>query len=154
MVESLSSCFGASPSRICSAVEGPAFQMKSTRACWRSVSCLLRIVTLLNVALGGTDVNFQQEHEGKSRCSHAGERLPTMTVGTFEDSFVIHFGTELPRVNAYTLPTTPVNRADAANAAIYPGYDIEVVVAALGSGSFRTTVRAVHQYAPTRTSSV
>ena len=80
--------------------------------------------------------------------------MPTMTVGTFEDSFVIHFGTELPRVNAYTLATTLVNRADAANAAIYPGYDIEVVVEALGSGSFRTTVRAVHRYAPTRTSSV
>ena len=35
---------------MCSAVEGPAFQMKSTMACWSSVNCLLLIVTLLTVA--------------------------------------------------------------------------------------------------------
>lgn len=80
--------------------------------------------------------------------ANEGGRLPTITVGAFEDSFVIHFGTELPRINAYTLATTLVNLADAAkaaNAAINPGYEIEVVVEALGAGSFRAKIRAVHR---------
>ena len=68
----------------------------------------------------------------------------------FEDTVVVHFGTEGPRINAYTLAATLTNLADAAkaaNAAINPGYDIEVVVEALGSGSFRATVRAVYREA-------
>lgn len=67
----------------------------------------------------------------------------------FEDSFVVHFGGDFSRINAYTLATTLINIADAAkaNAALNPGYEIEVVVEALGGGSFRATVRAIYKAA-------
>jgi hypothetical protein len=74
--------------------------------------------------------------------------VPTIDVGAFEDSFVIHFGSEFRRINAYTLASTLVGLADAAklaNAQINPGYEIEVVVEALGQGSFRTKIRAIYR---------
>lgn len=73
--------------------------------------------------------------------------MPTVDIRSVEDSFVIHFGGEFRRINAYTLATTLVGIADAAKAAnelINPGYEIEVVVEALGEGSFRATVRAIY----------
>ncbi len=74
--------------------------------------------------------------------------MPTVEIRHLEDSLVIHFGTDLPRVNAYTLASTLVAIADAAkaaNATLNPGYEIEVVVEALGSGSFRATVRTIYR---------
>lgn len=65
-----------------------------------------------------------------------------------DSAFVIHFGTELPRINAYTLATTLSNLADAAkaaNATINPGYEIEIVVEALAGGSFKAQVRALYK---------
>jgi len=76
--------------------------------------------------------------------------MPTVEIGKFEDTFVIHFGSELRRINAYTLASTLVGFADAAKAAnssINPGYEIEVVVETLSDGSFRATVRAVYNKA-------
>lgn len=69
-------------------------------------------------------------------------------IENFEESFVIHFGGMLSRINAYTLASTLVNIADAAkaaNAAINPGYDIEIVVEALGGGSFKAKIRSVYR---------
>lgn len=74
--------------------------------------------------------------------------MPTVDVRAFEDTFVIYFGGELRQANAYTLASTLVGLADAAkaaNAVINPGYEIEVVVEALGDGSFRTKVRALYR---------
>lgn len=74
--------------------------------------------------------------------------MPTIEIRRFEDSLVIHFGTEVSRINAYTLASTLVGIADAAkaaNAAINPGHEIEIVVEALESGSFKTTIRAVYR---------
>jgi len=74
--------------------------------------------------------------------------MPTVDINSFEDSFVIHFGGELERINVYTLAGTLVNLADAAkaaNASINPGYEIEVVVESLGPGSFRGTVRTLYR---------
>lgn len=74
--------------------------------------------------------------------------MPTLDVRSFEDSFVIHFGGDFERINAYTLASALVGVADAAkaaNAVINPGYDIEVVVEALGHGSFRAKVRALYK---------
>lgn len=74
--------------------------------------------------------------------------MTTVDVRAIEDTLVVHFGTEQPRINAYTLASTLVSLADAAkaaNAAINPGYEVEVVVEALGSGSFRATVRSVYR---------
>src|SRR5450759_1197528 len=76
--------------------------------------------------------------------------MTTVDVAAFEDSFVIHFGGDFARINAYTLATTLINLADAAkaaNASINPGYDIEVVVEALGAGSFRTKIRTLYERA-------
>ena len=77
-----------------------------------------------------------------------GPEVHVIRVGEFEESIVIHFGTEGQRINAYTLATTLVNLADAARAAnfaINPGYDIEVVVEALGGGSFKAKLRTIYR---------
>jgi hypothetical protein len=76
--------------------------------------------------------------------------LAIIRLEPFEDAVVIHFGTEATRINAYTLATTLISVADAAkaaNAAINPGYEIEVVVEALGPGSFKATVRTIYHEA-------
>lgn len=73
--------------------------------------------------------------------------MARVKVGRFEDSFVVHFGTELPRVNAYTLAGTLTGLADAAraaNASINPGYEVQIVVEALDDGSFKATVRTIY----------
>lgn len=72
--------------------------------------------------------------------------MATINIQEFEESFVIHFGTEFHRINAYTLASTLVAVADAAKAAnvsINPGYEIEVLVEALGPGSFKAQIRAI-----------
>lgn len=76
--------------------------------------------------------------------------MKTIKIGDFENTFVIHFGTQSHRINAYTLASTLVGFADAAkaaNSAINPGYEIEVVVEALTEGSFRASVSAVYNEA-------
>lgn len=65
----------------------------------------------------------------------------------FEETFVIHFGSDLKRINAYTLASTLVSLADAAKEAnfiINPGYNVEVVVEALGPGSFKAKIRTIY----------
>lgn len=74
--------------------------------------------------------------------------MPTIDVHEFEDTFVIQFNGDFERINAYTLASALVGIADAAkaaNAVINPGYDIEVVVEALGQGSFRAKIRALYR---------
>jgi len=73
--------------------------------------------------------------------------LATIRLDEFDDGVVIYFQTDQQRVNAYTLASALVSFADAAKAAnrsINPGYEIEVVVEALASGSFRTRVKAIY----------
>jgi hypothetical protein len=76
--------------------------------------------------------------------------MPTINIAQLEDALVIHFDTVGQRINAYTLASTLVSIADAAkaaNSAINPGYDIEVIVEATGPGSFRAVLRAVYKEA-------
>jgi hypothetical protein len=64
-----------------------------------------------------------------------------------DESVVIYFDSTQSRINAYTLASTLVAFADAAklaNADLNHGYDIEIVVEALGGGSFRTKLVAVY----------
>lgn len=71
-------------------------------------------------------------------------------VAQFEDSVVIHFDTDDTRINAYTLASTLMAFADAAkaaNASLNPGSEIEIVVEALGPGSFRAQIRALYSAA-------
>ena len=70
-----------------------------------------------------------------------------LDIGKFESSIVLHFDTEDTRINAYTFASTLVALADAAkaaNATVNPGCEIEVVVEALGPGSFRARIRALY----------
>lgn len=76
--------------------------------------------------------------------------MPTLNIRQFEESFVVHFGSNFERINAYTLASSLVALADAAkaaNAAINPGYEIEIVVEALGPGSFKAKIRAFYKSA-------
>ncbi len=74
--------------------------------------------------------------------------MPSINIAEFADGFVIHFDTAGERINVYTLASTLVGIADAAKAAnadINHGYDIEVVVEAIGPGSFRAFIRAIYK---------
>lgn len=73
--------------------------------------------------------------------------MRVLDISQFENTFVIHFATEDKQINAYTLASTLVGLADAAkaaNASINPGHNIEIVVEALGEGSFRAKISAVY----------
>lgn len=73
--------------------------------------------------------------------------MPIVDISQFEHSVVIHFDTEDTRINAYTLASTLVALADAAKAAnstLNAGCEIEIVVEALGPGSFRALIRAIY----------
>ena len=73
--------------------------------------------------------------------------MPAVNIAMLGDAFVLHFATDDHRINAYTLASTLVALADAAkaaNASINPGFDVEVVVEALGPGSFRAKIQAVY----------
>lgn len=76
--------------------------------------------------------------------------MTTVHLSRYKDTLVIHFGCDEPRINAYTLASTLIGFADAAkaaNSAINPGYELEVVVEALGEGSFVATLRELHHRA-------
>ena len=73
--------------------------------------------------------------------------MRVVDIGKFESSVVIHFDTEDTRINAYTFASTLVALADAAkaaNATLNAGCEIEIVVEALGPGSFRALIRALY----------
>ena len=74
--------------------------------------------------------------------------MQTIDIRQVENEIVLYFGCQGSRINAYTLASTLVSFADAAKAAnnhINPGYDVEIVVEALGNGSFKAKIRAVYQ---------
>lgn len=63
---------------------------------------------------------------------------------TLQDDFVVHYGGELNRVNAYTFANSLValaNAIRATNALVHPGHDIEIAIEALARGSFRARIR-------------
>lgn len=66
----------------------------------------------------------------------------------YEDTIVLHFGGDATRINAYTLASAIVGFADAvkaANSVLNPGYEVEVVVEAVGPGSFKTMIRTIYE---------
>lgn len=74
--------------------------------------------------------------------------MPTVDIAEYEESIVLHFGGDFTRINAYTLASTLINLADAAkaaNKAINPGYEIEIVVEAFVPGSFKALVRSIYK---------
>lgn len=77
--------------------------------------------------------------------------MATVNIAQIEDTLVLHFETQGKRINAYTLASTLVAIADAAkaaNVALNPGYEIEVVVEAIGPGSFRAKIKAIYKSKP------
>jgi hypothetical protein len=72
--------------------------------------------------------------------------MAELRIAQFEDSLVLYFQTPEPRVNAYALAATLVALADSAKAAartLNGGVELEIVVEALSSGSFRAKITAV-----------
>ncbi|MDP1774383.1 MAG: hypothetical protein Q8L15_19120 [Methylobacter sp.] len=73
--------------------------------------------------------------------------MKIVDISKFEDSVVLYFDTSNTRINAYTLASILVSIADAAKAAnssINAGHDIEIVVEAVGEGSFKAKISAVY----------
>ena len=73
--------------------------------------------------------------------------MKVVDISSIDDSVVLYFDTEKTRINAYTLASFLVSVADAAkaaNAQINPGYEIEIIVEALGEGSFKAKISAVY----------
>jgi hypothetical protein len=69
-----------------------------------------------------------------------------LRISNAASGFVLYFDTPEPRVNAYAFASTIVALADAAKAAgrtLNSAVDIEVVVEALGQGSFRARISAI-----------
>lgn len=74
--------------------------------------------------------------------------VATVDIAQLNEALVLHFETEGRRINAYTFASTLIAIADAAKAAnvsLNPGYEIEVVVEAVGPGSFRATIRGIYK---------
>ena len=72
--------------------------------------------------------------------------MAELRISNFETGFVLYFETPEPRINAYALASTLVALADAAKAAgrtLNSAIDIEIVVEALGGGSFRARISAI-----------
>ncbi|MGA9670408.1 MAG: hypothetical protein WBQ94_14440 [Terracidiphilus sp.] len=72
--------------------------------------------------------------------------MADLRIADFENTFVLYFQTPEPRVNAYALASTLVALADSAKAAaraLNSGVEIEIVVEALGAGSFRARITAI-----------
>lgn len=64
------------------------------------------------------------------------------------DRFVLYFDTPQRQINAYALASSLIGLADAvraANAAVNPGYYVEVVVETLEDGSFQAVVRTIYE---------
>ena len=73
--------------------------------------------------------------------------MKIVDISKFEDSVVLYFDTSNTTINAYTLASTLVSIADAAKAAnssINAGHNIEIIVEALGEGSFKAKISAVY----------
>jgi len=74
--------------------------------------------------------------------------MATIDCRSFGDEFVIHYGGEYHRVNAYTFATSLIALSDAirsANHLINPGYEIEISVEAIGPGSFRARIKTIQK---------
>jgi hypothetical protein len=72
--------------------------------------------------------------------------MAELRIADFENSLVLYFQTPEPRINAYALAATLVALADSAKAAartLNGGIELEIVVEALSSGSFRARITAV-----------
>lgn len=74
--------------------------------------------------------------------------MQVVYIREYEEEFVLHFGGERKKINAYTLASSLVSLADAikeANSIINPGYEVEVLVEAFGEGSFRAKVKTAYK---------
>lgn len=72
--------------------------------------------------------------------------MAELRIAEFENTIVLYFQTPEPRINAYALATTLVALADSAKAAVRTlngGVEVEIVVEAFSSGSFRARVSAI-----------
>lgn len=76
--------------------------------------------------------------------------MAELRIAEFENTLVLYFQTPESRINAYALAATLTALADGAKAAartLNSGVDVEIVVEALSSGSFRAKITAVARQA-------
>ena len=75
--------------------------------------------------------------------------MSLISLGEFrDDTIVVHFGGEFRSINAYTFANSLVGFADTAravSATIDPGQEIELLLEAIGPGSFRARIRRFRQ---------
>ena len=72
--------------------------------------------------------------------------MAELRISTLETGFVLYFETLDRRINAYALASTLVSLSDAAKVAsrtLNSAIDVEIVVEALGSGSFKAKISAL-----------
>jgi hypothetical protein len=72
--------------------------------------------------------------------------MAELRISNHDNGFVLYFETKEPRINAYAFASTLVALADSAKAAgrtLNSAIDIEIVVEALGPGSFRAKISAI-----------
>jgi hypothetical protein len=72
--------------------------------------------------------------------------MAEIRISNLANGFVLYFETPEPRINAYAFASTLVALADAAKAAgrtLNSAIDIEIVIEALGPGSFRARISAI-----------
>lgn len=72
--------------------------------------------------------------------------MAELRISNVASGFVLYFETPEPRINAYAFASTLVALADAAKAAgrtLNSAVDVEIVVEALNSGSFRARISAI-----------
>lgn len=72
--------------------------------------------------------------------------MADIRISNTSSGFILYFETPEPRVNAYAFASTIVSLADAAKAAgrtLNSAVEIEIVVEALGAGSFRAKISAI-----------
>lgn len=70
--------------------------------------------------------------------------MNVVNIEEYQQEIVLHFGGDRNKINAYTLASTLVSISDAikeANSIINPGYEVEILVEAFGTGSFRAKIK-------------
>lgn len=74
--------------------------------------------------------------------------MKIVDISKFDNSVVLYFNTTSTQINAYTLASILVSISDAAkiaNTALNAGHEIEIIVEALGAGSFKAKISALYK---------
>ena len=74
--------------------------------------------------------------------------MKVVDISKFENSVILYFDTDKKQINAYTLASILVSIADAtkaANTTLNAGHEVEIIVEALGEGSFKAKISTIYK---------